>query len=226
MKKLLLLLFSIFVSSSGLTDIQIKNFYFERTEYTDSTYIIISTNKATNVKCAIFDKNDKPVRVSNDIVTPPLSEVVIISSDAVITSAQCWEQEPTLEQVKETFILELIESLKEEDSKANRDLDKEAQEDILDELKLSYINQIANRVRENWRYNSAEDNWNCQVYILQSDNGTVESVNLQSCEIDNSARARSFKDSIERAVYKSSPLPTAPDESVFNREIFFDFRVN
>jgi colicin import membrane protein len=57
-------------------------------------------------------------------------------------------------------------------------------------------------------------------------NGVVETVNLQSCDIGDSAKAKSFRDSIERAVYKASPLPTAPDESVFDREVFFDFRVN
>jgi len=138
---------------------------------------------------------------------------------------------------KETEIARNKEKDKFKKEQSNRELKKELQEEedlervmaneyILNELKVSYINQIANRVRENWRYDSAEDNWNCQVYILQSDNGTVESVNLQSCEIDDSAKAKSFKDSIERAVYKASPLPTAPDESVFDREVFFDFRVN
>ena len=33
-------------------------------------------------------------------------------------------------------------------------------------------------------------------------------------------------DSIERAVYKSSPLPPAPDEAVFDNEIYMVFSVN
>jgi hypothetical protein len=72
----------------------------------------------------------------------------------------------------------------------------------------------------------AEDNWGCDVYILQDANGKVQSVNVQSCNIDDSAKTKSFKNSIERAVYKASPLPTAPDASVFDREILFHFRVN
>ena len=138
---------------------------------------------------------------------------------------------------KETEIKREKEKEEFKSEQANRDLKKElqeeedlerkiAKEDILNELKVSYINQIASRVKSYWRYQGAEDNWNCQVYILQDMNGVVESVNLQSCEIDNSAKAKSFKDSIERAVYKASPLPTAPDASVFDREVFFDFRVN
>ena len=75
-------------------------------------------------------------------------------------------------------------------------------------------------------YHGAEDHWSCDVYILQDINGKVESVNLQSCDLDNSAKAKTFKDSIERAVYKASPLPHAPDQSVFDREVIFLFRVN
>ncbi|MDB3972255.1 TonB C-terminal domain-containing protein [Candidatus Thioglobus sp.] len=101
-----------------------------------------------------------------------------------------------------------------------------AQEDILNELKANYINQIASRVKEQWRYQGAKDNWGCDVYILQDLNGKVQSVNLQSCNVTNSAKAKVFKDAIERAVYKASPLPPAPDKSVYDREILFHFRVN
>jgi len=101
-----------------------------------------------------------------------------------------------------------------------------AQEDILNELKVNYINQIAARVKDKWRYNGAKDDWGCDVYILQDVNGNVQSVNLTSCNIDKSAKAKSFKDSIERAVYKASPLPHAPDKTVFDREVVFHFRVN
>ncbi len=117
-------------------------------------------------------------------------------------------------------------SLKKE-IQAEEDQEREiAQEDILNELKVNYVNQIASRVKEKWRYQGAKDHWGCDVYILQDLNGKVESVNLQSCNIDNNAKARSFKDAIERAVYKASPLPHAPDKSVFDREILFHFRVN
>ena len=101
-----------------------------------------------------------------------------------------------------------------------------AQEDILNELKANYINQIASRVKEQWRYQGAKDNWGCDVYILQDLNGKVQNVNLQSCNVTNSAKAKVFKDAIERAVYKASPLPPAPDKSVYDREILFHFRVN
>ena len=54
----------------------------------------------------------------------------------------------------------------------------------------------------------------------------VEAVNIQNCNLDDSEKARAFKNSIERAVYKASPLPSSPDDAVFDREILFYFGVN
>ena len=99
-------------------------------------------------------------------------------------------------------------------------------EDILMQLKVNYIGLIAARVKDEWRYLGAEDDWGCDVHIIQSDVGDVLFVNIQDCTIDDSAKAISFKNSIERAVYKASPLPHAPDKDLFDAEILFHFRVN
>ena len=118
-------------------------------------------------------------------------------------------------------------SLKEE-IQAEEDKEREiALEDNLNKLKVSYMNRIQSKVRDKWRYNKGiPDHWGCDVHILQDFNGKVKMVNIQSCNIDNSTKGKAFKYAIERAVYKASPLPKAPDESVFNREILFHFRVN
>ena len=99
-------------------------------------------------------------------------------------------------------------------------------EDQLNTLKMAYVNNIAARVRTYWRYQGADDDWTCNVYVQQDENGVVEAVNIQNCNLDDSEKARAFKNSIERAVYKASPLPSAPDEAVFDREILFEFGVN
>jgi colicin import membrane protein len=99
-------------------------------------------------------------------------------------------------------------------------------EDQFSKLKSSYIGLIAAKVKEEWRYMGAEDDWGCDVYIVQNEDGYVEGVNVQGCTIDDSDKAASFRNSIERAVYKASPLPMAPDQSVFDTEIMFFFRVN
>jgi colicin import membrane protein len=109
---------------------------------------------------------------------------------------------------------------------AEKDQERElAQEDILNELKVNYINQIASKVKSQWRYQGAKDNWGCDVYILQDSNGNVQSVGTQLCNVTYLAKKKSFKNAIERAVYKASPLPKAPIKSVFDREILFHFRV-
>ena len=99
-------------------------------------------------------------------------------------------------------------------------------EDILKQLKVNYIGLIAARVKDEWRYLGAEDDWGCDVHIIQSDVGDVLFVNIQDCTIDNSDKAISFKNSIERAVYKATPLPIAPDKDLFDSDIMFHFRVN
>ncbi len=133
-----------------------------------------------------------------------------------------------LRQVEaEKFSKEQDKRALKKEIQAEEDQDRAlAQEDILNELKVNYINQIAARVKDKWRYNGAKDDWGCDVYILQDTDGNVKSVNLTSCTIDASAKAKSFKDSIERAVYKASPLPHAPDKTIFDREVVFHFRVN
>ena len=100
------------------------------------------------------------------------------------------------------------------------------QEDVLNETKAKYVNNISSKVKAQWRYQGAKDNWGCDVYILQDLGGNVQSVSTKSCNVTYLAKKKSFKDAIERAVYKASPLPIAPDKRIFDREILFHFRVN
>ena len=99
-------------------------------------------------------------------------------------------------------------------------------EDLLNIVKAHYIKQIATKVKGQWRYQGAENGWGCDVHILQDSNGKVESVSTQSCNVDYLAKKKAFKKAIERAVYKASPLPKAPVNSVFDRKILFHFKVN
>lgn len=103
---------------------------------------------------------------------------------------------------------------------------KVARQSQIEALKVSYINQIAARVKDQWRYKGAKDSWGCDVHIMQDTQGNVKSVNVQSCSVTNKAKLKSFRDSIERAVNKASPLPSAPDKGVFESEVLFYFRVN
>jgi len=98
--------------------------------------------------------------------------------------------------------------------------------DQLTTLKNAYVNNIAARVKSLWRYQAAEDDWTAEVYVVQDRDGTVVAVDVRNANVGNSSLGKSFKDSIERAVNKASPLPGAPDEAVFDKELYFIFSVN
>ena len=93
-------------------------------------------------------------------------------------------------------------------------------------LRSAYINNIAARVRTHWRYQGAGYDWTAEVYVAQDRDGTVLAVDIRNTNIGDSNKAKSFINSIERAVYKSSPFPIAINDEVFDSEIFFTFKVN
>jgi acyl-CoA reductase-like NAD-dependent aldehyde dehydrogenase len=99
-------------------------------------------------------------------------------------------------------------------------------EDQLNMLQNAYINNIAARIKTFWRYQSAEDDWSAEVYVVQDRDGNVKAVDVKNANVGNSSLGKSFMDSIERAVYKASPLPGAPDDAVFDSEIYLFFSVN
>ena len=116
--------------------------------------------------------------------------------------------------------------LLEEEIKVDEDLLKSILDEELNTLKSAYVNNIAARVKSFWRYQGAEDDWTAEVYIVQDRDGTIVAVDVRNANVDDSSKAKVFKDSIRRAVYKASPLPSAPDEAVFDRELIFVFGVN
>ena len=63
-------------------------------------------------------------------------------------------------------------------------------------------------------------------YVRQDRSGNLQDVEIRNCKTDYSSNSQTFKDSVMRAVYKSAPLPSAPNEAVFESEILFIFSVN
>ena len=101
-------------------------------------------------------------------------------------------------------------------------------EKLTDSIRQSYVNSIAAKVRHNWFFLGAEDGWTAEVNVLQDRNGKVLSVNTSnpSAENSNYELRKAFTDSIKRAVFKSSPLPFATDDLVFESNINFIFYAN
>jgi len=98
--------------------------------------------------------------------------------------------------------------------------------DQLTTLKTAYINNIGARVKTFWRYQAADDDWSAEVYVVQDRDGKVLAVDVRNANVGGSSKGKSFMDSIQRAVYKASPLPAAPDDAVFDKELYFIFSVN
>ena len=103
-------------------------------------------------------------------------------------------------------------------------------DDQLNVSENAWVESIAAKVRTYWRFSGARNDWSCFVYITLGLDGNVNTVKVDNCgdsimNIDDNPKLNSFKNSIERAVYKASPLPLAPDEAVFEDELNFIFLI-
>ena len=103
-------------------------------------------------------------------------------------------------------------------------------DDIQEQISLAqdtWIEDISNKVRDNWDLNSNKvvpyDRWDCRIYIQQDEDGNVLDTEIQECSIRDKRRANRIKKSLMKAVLKTSPLPHPEDETVFTRQIYFDF---
>lgn len=57
--------------------------------------LILEVEKMGEVKCALYDAEDNPLRVENSWVSPPLDSFIIATRNepTAVTSARCWEIE-------------------------------------------------------------------------------------------------------------------------------------
>ena len=65
---------------------------FVRLKSNDTTYISIKSKMTTNVRCALFDKNGRPVTTVEGIITPPKTKLQAESKNVMVTSVKCTEQ--------------------------------------------------------------------------------------------------------------------------------------
>ena len=104
-------------------------------------------------------------------------------------------------------------------------------DDQLNVSENAWVESIAAKVSTYWRFSGARNDWSCFVYITQGLDGNVNTVKVDNCgdsimNIDDSPKLSSFKNSIEKAVYKASPFPLGPSEDIINKQIIFEFRVD
>ena len=111
-----------------------------------------------------------------------------------------------------------------------REMHQSNLDDIQEQLNIvqdRWIEDISNKVRDNWDLNSSKvipyDRWDCRIYIQQDEDGNVLDTEIQECTVTDKRRANRIKKSLEKAVLNTSPLPRPEDETVFTRQIYFDF---
>lgn len=87
-------------------------------------------------------------------------------------------------------------------------------------LLAQYIYQIQRKVEVNWNAPaSMTTGWSCEIIVEQNRFGEVQNVQMKQC-----SGSDAFKSTVERAVRKSSPLPEAPNNDVFDKKLEFIFR--
>jgi len=86
----------------------------------------------------------------------------------------------------------------------------------------SWQSQIAARItRACIQPPSARPGIRCEVLVTQVPGGTVTKASVETCNGDAAVR-----ESIEAAVYRASPLPPPPDQSLFQSQLLINFAPN
>jgi colicin import membrane protein len=80
--------------------------------------------------------------------------------------------------------------------------------------------QIVAKIQRAWiKPPSAQPGISCTVLVTQVPGGEVTSVRVDSCNGGDAA----LRESVERAVYNASPLPSPPDPALFERNLELTF---
>ena len=72
--------------------IVVESVDFQRLKSNDATYISIKSKTTTNVRCALYDKNGRPVTTVEGIISPPQTKLQAESKNVMVTSVKCIEQ--------------------------------------------------------------------------------------------------------------------------------------
>ena len=91
----------------------------------------------------------------------------------------------------------------------------------LDTMLVQYIGAITNKIQSRWRQPSGMETGQvyCIVYVEQSVGGYIQKVSVQKCQGGD----EQLRISVEEAVWKSDPLPTPPDDELFQRQLKITF---
>jgi colicin import membrane protein len=104
---------------------------------------------------------------------------------------------------------ELAEKLRAEESQRR-----------LNTLREAYILAIKQKIERNWRQPQGHTEMpDCEVRVIQGPGGIILEVSFGVCQGGD----KTYRSSIENAVYKADPLPEPDDPSLFERELIILF---
>lgn len=109
---------------------------------------------------------------------------------------------------------------REAELQAAVDLDRERADAEAAGLLDLYLAQLEDDIKDAWNPpSSARAGIDCVVVVTQTPTGDVLSASVAKCNGDEAVRR-----SIERAVFDASPLPKAPNPTLFDRTINVNFK--
>jgi len=186
----------------------------------ESSSTMLSQNDCDLVRIKyiqMFDYDEPMLKGDSTVVPTDESQWIFLPPDSIgefINLIAC-ELAPQSQQAREERMYQFTKFIEEEEEKEKQDKLTEQQK----KRQTEWVNSIGAKVRSNWNYQGAEDDWWCEVFILQKRNGEVELSDIHRCANVSSANEEAFKGSIIRAVYNSSPLPYVSDDAVFDEQI-------
>lgn len=97
-----------------------------------------------------------------------------------------------------------------------------AKQKELKNLRETYVSSIAAKVKDNWRTSAnVSDKAQCVLSITQTPAGKISGVTVEKC---NEFADKQFIKDAKNAVYRAEPMPAAPMEELFERNIKFVFK--
>ena len=113
------------------------------------------------------------------------------------------------------------EEQKRRQQELNEILKAEETQRRLDSLRQVYILAIKQKIERNWRQPQEGGKMpDCELRVLQGPGGIILDVRFGTC----TGGSPTYRDSIEKAVYKAEPLPKPGDPSLFERELNILFK--
>ena len=112
------------------------------------------------------------------------------------------------------------EDLKRRQQELNEKLKAEESQRRLNSLREAYILAIKQKIERNWRQpQGITEMPDCEVRVIQGPGGIILDVSFGACQ----GGAKTYRSSIENAVFKAEPLPKPGDPSLFERELIILF---